>query len=327
MPLTTPVAFIVFNRPEHTAKSFARIRAQRPTNLFLVADGPRPGHPTDSERCQRVREIVAEVDWRCTVHRNYAETNMGCKMRVSSGLDWLFSQVDRAIVLEDDCIPNDDFFTFCADLLDRYRDDDRVAVITGDNFQDGIRRGDAAYYFSKYNHCWGWATWSHVWRDYDGDLEFWPTWRDSAHWRELHSDPLERRYWEGIFDRLAVDEIDTWDYPWTASTWHRGGLTATPNVNLVSNIGYGPDATHTRAPTGQLERMTEPLGALVHPSKVELDREADSYTFDHHLGGAALRDRRRPFGFLRWAIKGGTRRLQGLMSTFTPQRDVRHEKA
>lgn len=323
LPLTTPVAYIVFNRPELTAKSFARIRDQRPTDLFLIADGPRTGHPTDFERCRRVREIVAQVDWHCTVHRNYTEVNLGCKERPSSGLDWVFSQVDRAIILEDDCIPNDDFFTFCDALLDKYQDDERVAVITGDNFQDGVRRGEGVYYFSKYNHGWGWATWRRAWRHYDRDIKFWPTWRMSAQWRVIHPDPLERRYWERVFDCVAAGKLDTWDYPWTASTWYWGGLTATPNVNLVSNIGASPDATHTRTSSDQLERSTEPLGALVHLSKVELDYEADRYTFDHHFGGAALRERRGLFGFLRWATRGGARRLRRLLSAAAAERNAR----
>lgn len=311
MSLSTPVAFVVFNRPEHTSKSFARIRAQRPTQLFVIADGPRAGHATDPERCQQVRAIVDVVDWPCTVHRDYAARNMGCKRRVSSGLDWVFSQVDRAIVLEDDCVPHDDFFAYCEALLERYQDDDRVAAVTGDNFQGGIKRGDGAYYFSKYNHVWGWASWSRSWRRYDGDIRFWATWKDSAEWRALHPDRIERRYWERVFDRVALGAIDSWAYPWTASTWYHGGLTATPNVNLVRNIGIGPEATHTRG-TPRPGGGTMPLRPLRHPRKIEQDIAADRYTFDHHFGGAAMRRRRRPLGFLPWA---GGRALRRLLSS------------
>jgi hypothetical protein len=176
----TAVAYIVFNRPAHTAKTFAVLREQRPQQLFIIADGPRPGHPTDAERCAQVRKVVENVDWPCDVRREYASTNLGLQRRVSSGLDWVFSQVDRAIVLEDDCVAHSDFFTFCDTLLERYAEDERVAVVTGNNFQNGRQRGEGSYYFSKYNHCWGWATWRRAWRHYRDDLPFWPEWRESA---------------------------------------------------------------------------------------------------------------------------------------------------
>ena len=145
-----PIAYIVFNRPRHTERSFAILRKQQPSQLFIISDGPRIEHPTDAERCAEVRAIVERVDWPCEVYRHYAESNLGCKQRVSSGLDWVFAQVERAIILEDDCLPHPDFFEFCENLLDRYANDSRVWVISGDNFQNGHRRGRAAYYFSKY---------------------------------------------------------------------------------------------------------------------------------------------------------------------------------
>lgn len=131
-----PIAYIIFNRPRHTRETFAAIRAQQPAKLFIIADGPRPGHPTDAERCREVQEIVEQIDWPCEVYRNYADENLGLKRRVSSGLDWVFEKVDRVIVLEDDCLPHPDFFGFCETLLERYENDERVWVITGNNFQD-----------------------------------------------------------------------------------------------------------------------------------------------------------------------------------------------
>lgn len=280
-----PVAYIVFNRPRHTRETFAVIRAQRPASLYIIADGPRLEHPVDIERCRDVREIVAQVDWPCTVHRNYAERNLGLKRRVSSGLDWVFAQVDRAIVLEDDCLPHPDFFVFCETLLEHYANDERVGVITGNNFQAGRKRGNASYYFSKYNHCWGWASWRRAWQDYRGDLPFWPEWQNSVDWRHINPGRVERRYWAGIFDRVKRGEIDSWAYPWTASVWYRSWLTATPNVNLVTNIGCGPDGTHTLAQEDQPGLPVYPLGPLVHPDRVVQDGKADRYVFDHHFGG------------------------------------------
>ena len=281
----TPVAYIVFNRPAHTAETFAILRAQRPAKLFVIADGPRPGHPTDAERCAEVRVIVEQVDWPCEVQRDYAETNLGLKRRISSGLDWVFGQVERAIVLEDDCVAHPDFFAFCDALLERYADDERVWVITGDNFQDGHRRGDAAYYFSKYNHCWGWATWRRAWSHYQGDIPFWPAWKASDRWRRTIPSRAERTYWENIFDKVQREEIDSWAYPWTACVWYHGGLTATPNVNLVTNIGFDSDATHTTA-SGDLDRLAaRSLGPLTHPRRVRADTRADRYVGEHVFVG------------------------------------------
>lgn len=284
--IRTPIVYIVFNRPQHTTQTFAAIRAQQPSQLFIIADGPRPNHPTDAERCKAVRAIVEQIDWPCEVHRNYADANFGLKRRVSSGLDWVFSLVERAIVLEDDCLPHPDFFRFCDELLERYADDERVAVITGNNFQDGQNRGDASYYFSKYNHCWGWATWRRAWQHYQGDLPFWPEWRSSETWHRLTPDSIERRYWNKIFEQIRAKKIDSWAYPWTASVWFKGGLTATPNVNLVSNIGFGAESTHTASADSPLADMaTNSLGNITHPRSVLQDVVADHFVFDHVYGG------------------------------------------
>ena len=297
--LKAPIAYIVFNRPRHTTESFAAIKAQRPARLFIIADGPRAGHQTDADRCRAVREIVDHIDWPCDVYRDYADRNLGLKRRVSSGLNWVFGQVDRAIVLEDDCVPHPDFFKYCDSLLDRYETDERVWVITGNNFQGGHKRGDAAYYFSKYNHCWGWASWRRAWQHYHGDIPFWPEWKDSTDWLRKTSGRAERRYWTHIFDRVWRGEIDSWAYPWTACVWYHGGLTATPNVNLVTNIGFGPAGTHTVTSEELAGDQTYPLGPLIHPDTVQQDREADRYAFDHHFGGLHQRLHRQLLGLPR----------------------------
>jgi len=288
--MQTPIAYIVFNRPQHTEKTFAVLREQRPSKLFIIADGPRQGHSTDIERCAAVRNIIANVDWPCEVYRKYAECNLGLKENVSRGIDWVFAHVEQAIVLEDDCVAHSDFFRFCDELLERYADNEQVAVITGNNFQNGRKRGNASYYFSKYNHCWGWATWRRAWQKYQGDLPFWPNWYQSADWREKIPDIVEQRYWAKIFERVHAGKIDSWAYPWTASLWFREGLTATPNVNLVSNIGFGPDSTHTgSADNHQANLATSPLGKLTHPCQIEQDIVADRYVFDHTFGGRNFR--------------------------------------
>jgi hypothetical protein len=289
--LKTPIAYIIFNRPRHTRETFAAIRAQRPSTLLIIADGPRLGHPTDAERCRETREVVEQIDWPCKVLHHYAAQNMGCKRRVSSGLDWVFEQVERAIIIEDDCLPNEDFFSFCDDLLDRYEHDERVWVVTGNNFQRGQKRGEAAYYFSKYNHCWGWATWRRAWQHYRVDIPFWPTWQNTADWRNKTPDVVERKVWSNFFDRVKNNEIDTWDYQWTACVWYHGGLTATPNANLVTNLGFGPDATHTVATDDEQGIPSQSLGPLTHPLQVKQDRAADRLIFAHNFDGATHPDR------------------------------------
>lgn len=288
--VSTAIAFIVFNRPDHTAETFAAIRKAQPRQLLVIADGPRPNHPTDAQRCAAVREIVAQIDWDCDVQYNLADRNLGCKRRVSSGLDWVFDQVDRAIILEDDCLPHPSFFDYCDALLDRYSQDDRVWAITGNNFQEGQVRGDAAYYFARYFHCWGWATWRRAWKHYRGDLPFWPDWKTSPNWAALLPDPVERRYWTKNFERVYHNTVDSWAYAWLASIWYGGGLTATPNVNLVRNIGFDEHATHTRSARSCYARLKlHPLGPLTHPQHVAVDQLADAYVFEHTFGGRRLR--------------------------------------
>jgi hypothetical protein len=303
---SAPIVYIVFNRPNHTTKTFAVLREQRPTQLFIIADGPRPGHPADAERCAEVRAIVEQIDWPCEVHRNYADSNMGLKRRVSSGLDWVFTQADRAIVLEDDCAAHPDFFRFCNELLEHYAEDSHVSVITGNNFQNGRQRGNASYYFSKFNHCWGWATWRRAWQHYQGDLSFWPEWRESDDWKQKTPDPVERRYWVKIFDQVHAGQINSWAYSWTASVWHRGGLTVTPNVNLVSNIGFGEESTHTASADSPLANIaTVALGDVIHPLEVLQDKEADRLVFEYVFGGRTMR--------FPWSLFNFPRRIAGYL--------------
>ncbi len=171
MSLETPVAFIIFKRHDLTERVFQAIREAKPKKLLVIADGPR--FPEEAAKCQKTRDIIQQVDWDCEVLKNYSEVNLGCRQRISSGLDWVFSQVEEAIILEDDCVPAPSFFSFCQTLLDYYRDDNRIMVISGDNFQDGQSRTDYSYYFSRYNHCWGWATWHRAWQYWDFNKNKW----------------------------------------------------------------------------------------------------------------------------------------------------------
>lgn len=279
MPLLTPVVFIIFRRPQVTARVFEQIRLAQPKQLFVIADGPR--NEEEALRCQDARRITEQIDWDCEVFRDYSDVNLGCRRRVSSGLNWVFDQVEDAIVLEDDCLPGPSFFSFCQTLLDYYRNDTRIWMISGDNFQDGKIRGDGSYYFSRYPHCWGWATWKQAWKHYQDDLSDWPTFRDSGLLNSVFENSSEIKYWSQIFDALVTQgKPDSWAYRWSYICWKNSGLTILPNQNLVTNIGFGQDSTNTSDYTKALADL--PLGDTIkisHPSFLVRDFEADSYTF------------------------------------------------
>jgi hypothetical protein len=294
-PLNTPVLFVVFNRPDVTAKVFDAIRQARPKKLYIAADAPRKSLQGEATLCARVRAIATNIDWCCEVHTLFQDNNRGCKLAMSSAISWFFNHEEEGIILEDDCLPHQDFFRYCSDLLERYRADQKVFVITGVNFQNGRTRGDASYYFSKYPHCWGWATWRRAWKYYLGDLGLWPNWKKSLEFVSVVPNRRERRYWTEIFDQCYEGSIDSWAYPWVLSVWIQRGLTATPNVNLISNIGFGRDATHTTDVGNKLAaRPTYSLDVITHTKTVTLHRIADSYTFNY-MHGSELLDRLRMF--------------------------------
>lgn len=300
-PLNTPLLFLVFNRPDTTREVFESIRRVKPLHLYIAADGPRLNRQGESELVSEVREIVNAVDWPCKVNTLFRRENLGCKLAVSEAISWFFENEEFGIILEDDCLPSPDFFPYCEELLHRYRDNDQVFAVTGNNFQDGIRRGESAYYFSRYFHCWGWASWRRAWKTYDVNMSYWPDWLNSEDWKCKVPDRVERNFWQTIFNNTFSGKINTWDYQWSARIWQAGGVVATPNVNLVTNIGFGADATHTLSENSKLAEMpTESLGSLTHPLKVQRNLASERYVFDYYLGGADMRfPRREKVFFLR----------------------------
>jgi len=277
--LETPVAFMVFNRPQCTRRVFEAIRQARPPRLFVVGDGPRPGHPQDASRVEAVRAIVAQnIDWPCVVRTDYAEKNLGCARRISSGLNWVFAKEEEAIILEDDCLPDPSFFRFCAELLARYRDDTRVAQIAGSSFQESVREDAPSYYFSRYPHCWGWATWRRAWRLYDHSMQAWQRERRGVWLAEHITDEDERKYWRKRFDQTLRGKMDSWAYRWTAAIWREGCVGVQPYHNLVSNIGMGADATHTEGFDVGLLPASSMRFPLVHPEGLMRDEAADDRT-------------------------------------------------
>ena len=281
--MNTPVVFLVFNRPEPARRVFDAIRKARPPQLLVVCDGPRPHVPTDAQRVAEVRKIIAHgVDWPCEVLTHYAETNMGCRARVSSGLDWAFSIAQEAIILEDDCLPDPSFFPYCEALLERYRHDPKVMHIGANNFQGWRRVTKESYYFSKYNHVWGWACWRRSWQKYDHTLESWkrPEVRERIS-RSFDSEE-EKEYWLEKFDWITqrFSEVTTWDYQWTYTCWLHEGLSISPAKNLVTNIGIGGDGTHCGDDAKKLLVPARSIKSISHPAVMQRNVEADRFTFD-----------------------------------------------
>lgn len=298
--LETPLAFIIFNRPATTERVFAEIATARPRKLLVIADGPRAGRDGEAERCRQTRAIIDRVNWDCEVLKHYSDVNLGCKRRVSSGLDWVFGQVEEAIVLEDDCVPDQSFFPYCEHLLSLYRNDDRVMCISGSNFQEGRLRTPYSYYFSRYSHIWGWASWRRAWKHYDVDMRMWPEVRASEEFQSLFRARSSRWYWRRIFDSVYNGKIDTWDYQWFFSCLINSGLGAIPQTNLVSNIGFGADATHTRQagrfanlPAGRLEAPWRAPPFVVRNEQA--DRRVERTMFVGALPGRLLARMRNGF--------------------------------
>ncbi|MCL5997266.1 MAG: glycosyltransferase family 2 protein [Chloroflexi bacterium] len=278
--LCTPVAFIIFNRPGSTEQVFAEIARAKPPKLLVVADGPRESHPHEAEKCLAARAVIDRVDWDCEVLTNFATSNMGCKNRVASGLDWVFQQVDQAIILEDDCLPHPTFFRFCAELLEKYHDDERIMMVAGSNLRPGQERAEYSYHFSRYSQIWGWATWRRSWQNYDVDMKLWPVIRDE-HWLEdILEDRRAAQKWSKPLQTFYDGHAETWDTQWMFACWIQSGLTVIPRVNLVSNIGFGPDAVHTKDPTSRHANLpTEAMSfPLRHPPFIVRDIKVDRLT-------------------------------------------------
>ena len=265
--MKTPVLLVVFNRPETTRTAFAAIRAARPERLYVAADGPRPDRAGEAERCAEVRRIATVVDWECEVHTLFRDHNLGCKIGVSSGIDWFFANEEAGIILEDDIVPHASFFPYCEELLERYRDDTSVSMISGCSLIGDRHGSDASYVFSRYMHVWGWASWRRAWAHYDVSMKAWP----SAQARQRLAQVLDGRrgaiaYWSGVFDRMARGEIDTWDYQWVFSSWIQDMVAIFPAETIVENIGFGADATHTVGAAPDLASVSEMAFPLRNPS-------------------------------------------------------------
>lgn len=284
-PMESPVLFLVFNRMDTMERVFQTIRAARPPRLYVASDGPRGDRSGEAEKVESIRSrVLSSIDWPCEVKTLFRDRNLGCGRAVSSAIDWFFQHEEQGIILEDDCIPDPTFYRYCDDLLQHYREDDRVMMVSGANFlfeRAGMVR--ESYYFSKYQMIWGWATWRRAWIKYDFEMR---GWSDNA-----PGDPVgtmnirldERQFWRRIFSKMAgPNRVNTWDFQWLYAMWRSNGLCVCPGRNLVNNIGYGADATHTteKSLNNDMDvfRMEFPM---VHPSRVRVRCMADNITCDN----------------------------------------------
>lgn len=276
--LNTPVAFFIFNRPDTTQRVFEAIRKAQPLILFIIADGPRKNAPEDDKNCSEVRSIVDQIDWKCKVFKNYSEENLGCGVRIWSGLDWVFSKVERAIILEDDCLPHSTFFQFCEELLDQHENDDRIMSIIGTNLQFGNKRTSHSYYYSKFPSPWGWATWRTAWKRFDFHMKNWPEFTKKYDLNDIfyyrRTTIRRRTQFQCAYDGI----VDTWDFQWLFAHLVNSSVCICPNVNLISNIGWGSDATHTKNDDIRARLDMQPIiFPLNHPDFVEINSEADRF--------------------------------------------------
>jgi hypothetical protein len=267
----TPVLLLIFNRPEPSARVLEAIRQQKPARMYIAADGPRKHKSGEQELCELTRKAVIEkIDWECRVETLFRDENLGCGRAVSEAISWFFTHEEAGIILEDDCVPNESFFLFCAEVLERYRDNQEVMHISGTELS-GCVTSDHTYHFSRYPNVWGWATWRRAWKNYDLEL------KDTGFYNKLietmFKEPFERRLWKGVL--RSVPEIDTWDYQWIFAIWKAKGLCANTNHNLVLNIGFDDQATHTTYENPYANKYAEQLPRIVHPPKIERDKKGE----------------------------------------------------
>lgn len=279
--LNTPVLFLIFNRPDVSELVFEAIRKAKPKKLFVAADGARSHKEGEKEMCEQTRKLVLDgIDWDCEVKTLFREKNLGCKYAVSGAISWFFDQVEEGIILEDDCLPDAGFFDYCSELLEKYRDDTSVMHIGSNNFNNVSEKRKSSYYFSHYVEIWGWATWRRAWKLYDPEMKAFPGLDKSKFLKNTFKTSSEREYWINCFNTSFENKVDTWDYQWVFCVYLNSGLCITPYTNLVANLGFRPDATHTTTYHPAFSNMKAlPIGKLVHPSEVRISWEDDQLTY------------------------------------------------
>ncbi|MEI8309174.1 MAG: glycosyltransferase family 2 protein [Verrucomicrobiota bacterium] len=281
--MTTPVLFLGFNRPDLAARVLERLRGCGTRRLYVALDAPRPDKPEDVELCRSMKSLVDAVDWADEKIVLQREKNLGCGRAVSTAITWFFHHVDRGIILEDDCLPDPTFFSFCGEMLQRYAGDQRVGTVSGTGLiPDGLTP-DKSHFFSKYVGIWGWATWRRWWATYDYNLSSLSAEEWTVIVRARSGNAVECRYWLHILDLMLEGKIDTWDFQVQFSAWKGNALHVTSSCNLVENLGFRGDATHTRDHSPLAERLARPNPPPYSDLPVLADEPLDRIIFGEKL--------------------------------------------
>jgi hypothetical protein len=278
--MVSPVLFLIFNRMSTTTQVFETIRKAKPPKLYVAADGPRTSKPEEKQLCDQVRTFVlSSIDWPCEVKVLFREENLGCKYAVSSAIDWFFSHEFEGIILEDDVLPLPSFFQFCDEMLERYRTEPSIGIITGNNLISTYFSSDTSYFISHYPNIWGWATWKRVWNHYDVEMNEWPVWKKTNSLNELADNtPFFKAYWVDQIDAIYNGKMATWDFQLFFNCWKLNVNCVVPKNNLTGNLGFGELATHTTGatPLCVLESTPEELEfPLTHPMSLRRETRAD----------------------------------------------------
>jgi hypothetical protein len=275
MSFSTPILFLVFNRLDTAKQVFSVVRQIKPKYFYIASDGPRAGRPEEKDVVQEVRDyILQNIDWDCEVKTLFRDKNLGCGKAVSGAITWFFEQVEQGIVLEDDTVPALSFFNYCAELLEKYKDDSRIYHIAGHN-PLGVTNSSASYYFARVQHCWGWALWKRAWKQYSFDIQGLDDFIEQKKMRKIFRRSDDRRYWLKVFRQMEKHEIDTWDYQWIYAIFQNDGLCINPANNLISNIGFGQGALHTTNLTSPFNNQRRyEIAELKHPSKIKINEQA-----------------------------------------------------
>jgi len=274
----TPVLLIIFNRPDKVATLISALEKVRPSRLFISADGPRAHVETDARNCAEAREAIKAISWPCEVVTNFSDANLGCKIGVSSAITWFFSKVEEGIILEDDCIPSPSFLPYAQALLKKYRFNDHVMHISGSNALalSEISDKDASYRFSRIASIWGWATWKRAWDTYDIDMTDIERLRTLQATNPLFTEQKHLEFWIHLFNHIQNHKIDTWDSQWQYTVLAHDGVAVSPNVNLIDNIGFGIDATHTKGEKPRMARVNDLVPPFKDPGTGMVDMRADA---------------------------------------------------
>lgn len=291
--MDTPVLYIIFNRIDTVRKSIESIRNAKPTKLYIAADGPRNEKDGEFEKCVGVRQyVLSHIDWDCDVHQRFQSTNVGCGHHPADAITWFFENEDSGIILEDDCVASPSFFIFAHEMLKRYKDDPDISIICGSNFDFAhkFQAESADYFFSNISYTWGWATWKRNWVDYDYTMRGWNKTNKQRLLKWLFDEPEYREYWRYIFDSTYNQQPqDIWDYQFFFSCYNKRQMSVVPNVNLISNIGDGIDATHTTDSDEKLRMMTHDLTfPLRHPQKKQRNKPYDDCVQETCYGRVAV---------------------------------------